>query len=206
MKVLNLYAGIGGNRKMWGRKNTITAVELNPKIAKVYKDFFPNDNVVVGDAHEYLRQYFREFDFIWASPPCPTHSDLQMFNYHKTDKIVYPDMKLYQEIILLKHFYSGNWVIENVKPYYKPLIAPTFEMNRHFFWSNKFVLADTRNHSFMNIKDDEKEMQKLYGFDLSRYGKDFSNVEFRQILRNCVIPELGKYVFEKINEFLGVEE
>jgi DNA (cytosine-5)-methyltransferase 1 len=108
-------------------------------------------------------------------------------------------MKLYQEIILLQYFYSGNWVIENVKPYYKPLIAPTFEKNRHFFWSNKFILTDTKNHSFMNFKDDVKEMQKLYGFDLSKYRKDFSNVEFRQILRNCVIPELGKYVFEKIN-------
>ena len=198
MKILNLYSGIGGNRKLWGDEHEITAVELNPKIAEVYKDLFPKDNIIVADAHEYLREHFREFDFIWASPPCPTHSDLQMFNYHKTEKIVYPDMKLYQEIILLKHFYSGNWVIENVKPYYKPLIAPSFELNRHFFWSNKFILTDTKNHNFMNLKDDEKEMQKLYGFDLSKYRKDFSNVEFRQILRNCVIPELAKYIFENI--------
>lgn len=198
MKILNLYCGIGGNRKLWGNEHEITAVEINPKIAKIYKDFFPKDNVIIGNAHEYLIKNFRNFDFIWASPPCPTHSDLQMFNYHNPERIVYPDMKLYQEIILLKHFYKGNWVIENVKPYYKPLIAPTFEMNRHFFWSNKFILTDTKNHSFMNLKDDEKEMQKLYGFDLDKYRKDFSNVEFRQILRNCVVPEIGKYAFEKV--------
>lgn len=198
MKILNLYCGIGGNRKLWGNEHEITAVEINPKIAKIYKDFFPKDNVIIGNAHEYLIKNFRNFDFIWASPPCPTHSDLQMFNYHNPERIVYPDMKLYQEIILLKHFYKGNWVIENVKPYYKPLIAPTFEMNRHFFWSNKFILTDTKNHSFMNLKDDEKEMQKLYGFDLDKYRKDFSNVEFRQILRNCVLPEIGKYAFEKV--------
>lgn len=198
MKILNLYCGIGGNRKLWGNEHEITAVEINPKIAKIYKDFFPKDNVIIGNAHEYLIKNFRNFDFIWASPPCPTHSDLQMFNYHNPERIVYPDMKLYQEIILLKHFYKGNWVIENVKPYYKPLIAPTFEMNRHFFWSNKFILTDTKNHSFMNLKDDEKEMQKLYGFDLDKYRKDFSNVEFRQILRNCVLLEIGKYAFEKV--------
>lgn len=198
MKILNLYAGIGGNRKLWGGHN-ITAVELNPKIAEVYKDFFPEDNVIVADAHEYLREHFREFDFIWASPPCPTHSDLQMFNYHNSEKIVYPDMRLYQEIILLKHFYSGNWVIENVKPYYKPLIAPTFELNRHFFWSNKFILTDTKQSNFMHLKDNEKEMQKEYGFNLKPYKKNFDNITFRQILRNCVRPEIGKYIFEKIN-------
>lgn len=55
LKILNLYAGIGGNRKLWGRVHNITAVELNPKIAEVYKDFFPEDNVIVADAHEYYR-------------------------------------------------------------------------------------------------------------------------------------------------------
>lgn len=202
MKVLNLYSGIGGNRKLWGEQHDITAVEINPNIAEVYKDFFPKDNVIVGDAHEYLREHFREFDFIWASSPCPTHSDLQMFNYHNSEKIVYPDMKLYQEIILLKCFYSGNWVVENVKPYYKPLIAPSFELNRHFFWSNKFILADTKQSIFMHLKDNEKEMQKVYGFDLDPYKKDFDSVTFRKILRNCVLPELGKYIFEHINEVI----
>ena len=69
MKILNLYAGIGGNRKLWGDEHDITAVELMPEIAKIYKELYPNDTVIVGDAHEYLRLHFREFDFIWASPP-----------------------------------------------------------------------------------------------------------------------------------------
>lgn len=33
MKILNLYAGIGGNRKLWGNEHDITAVELRPEIA-----------------------------------------------------------------------------------------------------------------------------------------------------------------------------
>ena len=54
MKILNLYAGIGGNRKLWGDTHEITAVELDPKIAKIYQDFFPKDKVIVADAHQYL--------------------------------------------------------------------------------------------------------------------------------------------------------
>jgi len=72
-KVLNLYAGIGGNRKLWEDVD-VTAVEWDEDIAEVYQENFPNDNVVVDDAHEYLKNNYRDFDFIWSSPPCPTHS------------------------------------------------------------------------------------------------------------------------------------
>ena len=41
----------------------------NEKIAKIYKYNFPNDNIIVTDAHEYLLNHFKEFDFIWSSPP-----------------------------------------------------------------------------------------------------------------------------------------
>lgn len=74
MKILNLYAGIGGNRKAWGEEHQVTAIEYDENIAKIYKENFPNDEVVVTDAHKYLLEHFREYDFIWASPPCPTHS------------------------------------------------------------------------------------------------------------------------------------
>lgn len=35
MKILNLYAGIGGNRKKWGDDHEITAVELDEEIAAI---------------------------------------------------------------------------------------------------------------------------------------------------------------------------
>ncbi|GAI27248.1 unnamed protein product, partial [marine sediment metagenome] len=125
IKVLNLYAGIGGNRKLWENVD-VTAIENNAEIAKIYQDFFSNDKVIVTDAHQYLLKYFMEYDFIWSSPPCPTHSITRFL--HK--KKVYPDMELYQEIILLKHFFRGKWVVENVKPYYKPLIESNFTIHR----------------------------------------------------------------------------
>ncbi len=114
MKVLNLYAGIGGNRRLWEGVE-VTAVELNPEIAKIYQDFFPNDKVVVGDAHQYLLDHYKEYDFIWSSPPCPTHSRI---NTDGQRDMRYPDMTLYQQIIALSNnWYNGYWVVENVIVY-----------------------------------------------------------------------------------------
>ncbi len=194
MKILNLYAGIGGNRKLWGDEHNITAVEINPNIAKIYQDLYPYDTVIVGDAYEYLRQHFRTFDFIWASPPCPTHSVLQMTRYHY-EKLKYPDMTLYQEIIWLQTFFKGKWVIENVKPYYRPLIQPSFSIGRHYFWSSDFIMTAQFPSEYSQVESDVKGMQILYGFDLSKYRK---TVEVRKVLRNCVKPEIGKYIFEQV--------
>lgn len=195
MKILNLYAGIGGNRKLWGDEHEITAVEYNSKIAEVYKKMFPNDNVVVEDAHEFLRKNFREYDFIWASPPCPTHSVLQMTRYND-EKLKYPDMRLYQEIIWLQTFFKGKWVIENVKPYYAPLINPTFSIDRHFFWSSDFLLTPSFINNYTSIRNDIYKMAEKYNVDLNILKS--TGVDCRLVLRNMVVPEIGKYIFENI--------
>ena len=139
MKILNLYAGIGGNRKLWGDEHDITAVELDPKIAKIYQDFFPNDKVVVADAHQYLLEHYKEFDFMWSSPPCPSHSRLRkVLSMASGAKAIYPDMKLYEEILFLQGYFKGDWVIENVKSWYEPLVKPQL-LQRHYFWCNKEI-------------------------------------------------------------------
>lgn len=190
MKILNLYAGIGGNRKLWGDEHEVTAVEYVPEIAAVYKQFFPNDTVVVADAHQYLLDHHKEFDFVWSSPPCPTHSRLQI-PQNAAGNVRYPDMALYQEIILLKHFSHVPWVVENVIGYYSPLIHPTRELARHYFWTN-YHLDKFYNHiDFDMIRSDVKEMERQYGIQLPAGTKDA-----RKLLRNCVIPELGLHVFE----------
>lgn len=196
MNILNLYAGIGGNRKLWGNEHNITAVEYDEKIANVYKELYPKDTVIIGDAHEYLRKHFREFDFIWASPPCPTHSVLQRTRYYD-ENLKYPDMKLYQEIILLQSFFKGKYVIENVKPYYKPLINPTFSIDRHYFWSSNFILTPTFINNYTSIRDDIYKMAEKYEIDLNILKKH--NVDCRLVLRNMVVPEIGKYIF---NQFI----
>lgn len=195
MKILNLYAGIGGNRKLWGNEHEITAVEYDTKIANCYKKLYPDDNVIIADAHEYLRKHFREYDFIWASPPCPTHSVLQMTRYYD-ENLKYPDMRLYQEIIWLQTFYKGKWVIENVKPYYNPLIPPTFSIDRHYFWSSDFILTPQFKNNYTDVRDDVNKMAKLYDIDLNILKS--CNVECRLVLRNMVVPEIGKYIFDNL--------
>lgn len=198
MKILNLYAGIGGNRKLWGNEHEITAVEIDPKIAAIYQKLFPNDSVIVGDAHDFLLKNFKDFDFIWASPPCPSHSRLRT-SHINDGGIMYPDMSLYQEILLLKHFFKGDWVIENVIPYYKPLVAPSFELDRHLFWSNKLVLGAPKMDTGKDVSRDTKEMLAMqHGFDLADLAGGGCDV--RKILRNCVNPELGKFILDAIIE------
>ncbi len=189
LKVCNLYCGIGGNRKLW--KNVeVTAIENNKEIAKIYQDFFPEDQVIITDAHKYLLEYYKEFDFIWSSPPCPSHSRIR--NEAGVgcgqNKPIYPDMDLYQEIIFLKHFFKGKWVVENVIGYYKPLIKP-FIYKEHYYWSN-FIIDGKRNadRGHMGNMDD---LRRKKGLDLSKYKKD---IDERKLLRNCVEPEAGLYV------------
>ena len=133
MNILNLYAGIGGNRKRW-QGHDVVAVEYNPAIAKVYKQQYPDDKVIIGDAHKVLLEEYQNFDFIWSSPPCQSHS--RMIRSGKNRSPRYPDLKLYEEILHLQHNFKGFWVVENVVPYYKPLVEPNNKVGRHLFWGN----------------------------------------------------------------------
>ena len=138
MKILNLYACLGGNRYKWDEVTEIevTAVELDPEAARLYQERFPNDKVIVADAHQYLLDHYKEFDFIWSSPPCPSHSRMTL-SQKKTINFTpkFPDMKLYEEIIFLDNFFDGKYVVENVIPYYEPLI-PAQKRHRHLYWTN----------------------------------------------------------------------
>lgn len=190
MKVLNLYAGIGGNRKHWTGVD-VTAVEWDSARAECYRDHYPNDTVLETDAHEYLLDHFQDYDFIWASPPCPTHSELRQLVNPNTDP-VYPDMRLYQEILLLQHNYDGDWVVENVDPYYEPLIdAPV--RARHRLWSNFYIPEIDFEPDAVKRQDGSwEELAEKYGFDVDGYG--WNKREKRKVLNNCVHPKLGKHV------------
>lgn len=207
MKILNLYAGIGGNRKLWSDEHNVTAVEIKPKVAEIYQDLFPSDRVIVGDAHEYLLKHFKEYDFIWSSPPCPTHSRARHgLGVHggKVDP-VYADMRLYQEIILLDSYFEGKWCVENVMAYYKPLITPRL-LGRHWYWSNFYFSTDVDiepSHITAQSKkfpartgvlraSNVEDFEEKYGYDLSKY--DIKNK--RLLLRNCVEPEVGAHILD----------
>ncbi len=199
MRILNIYANIGGNRKLWGDEHEITAVELNPQVAQIYRDFWPNDTVVEADAHQYLLEHYKEFDFIWASPPCPTHSQvgrLRAFNEHNKatgqwSPAKYPDMTLYQEIIFLKHYFQGKWCVENVVAYYEPLIKPMC-FGGHWFWTNFAMPPFAGETRGMGNNENIKARAEKLGFDLSKY----KGIDKRLAIRDCTEPELGKHILD----------
>lgn len=194
---LNLYAGVGGNRKKW-KGVKVTAVEKDEKIAAVYKKLYPEDEVIVGDAHEFLLNNYQRFQFIWSSRPCQTHSRMQIATRHTGKR--FPDMVLYEEVIFLKHFFKGKWVVENVKPYYKPLIEPTAILGRHYFWSNfdipKFEIEQPKGFIKKASLAERKELMDWLGIHFEEkiyYEKSHCHT---QVLRNCVHPEIGRHVLD----------
>ena len=197
MKILNLYAGIGGNRKLWGDEHEVTAVEYDEKIAPIYGDHFPKDTLVVGDAHEYLRQHHKEFDFIWASPPCQTHSSFR-YNINvrfRGSEEKFPDMTLYEEILFLKYHSKALWLVENVVPYYGAMLNPV-KRNRHLYWAN-FELPEVPKTGEKIRTQQIPDLEKLHGYDLSGYKLPNK----RQVLRNVVDPNVGRLFLEAaINE------
>ena len=184
MRILNLYAGKGGNRKLWGNEHDITAVEFNSKVADMYKELYPNDEVIVADAHDYLLKHYTEFDFIWSSPPCQTHSRANYFINYITESR-YPKMELWQEIIFLKTFCKGKFCVENVVSYYEYFIKPTAEIGRHYLWAN---------FSIPKIglpKGEVGTMMKEYvGTGKNAHDKKIED-------RNCVNAELGLHILNR---------
>jgi DNA (cytosine-5)-methyltransferase 1 len=207
MKILNLYACLGGNRYKWNEVKEdieVTAVELDPELARLYQERFPNDKVVIADAHQYLLDHYKEFDFIWSSPPCPTHSRIQLSQY-TTREMAYPDMKLYQEIIFLNTFFKGKYVVENVIPYYEPLI-PANKRDRHLYWTNfnlPYNLNGRKNPDLSRTKDLITAMSKYHDYDFRQYkGKQ----RMDKIARNLVDYEAGKKIFETMLGIIKKED
>ena len=200
--VLNLYACLGGNRAKWDEVAEeakidmhVTAVELDPEAARLYQERFPNDTVIVADAHQYLLDHYKEFDFIWSSPPCPSHSKARYWAFGKNgNQPIYPDMKLYEEIIFLKYHFFGKWVVENVNPYYEPMLNP-YKKERHIYWCN-FILPNViskRNDTALVQSSVMQDLCDFHDYDFRKYkGKQ----RVLKMARNLVDYEAGRTIFE----------
>jgi DNA (cytosine-5)-methyltransferase 1 len=193
MKVLNLYACLGGNRYKWTDCD-VTAVELDPEAARLYQERFPNDTVIVADAHQYLLDHYKEFDFIWSSPPCPSHSKARYWGFGKNGlKPEYPDMKLYEEIIFLQHHFFGKWVVENVNPYYEPLI-PAQKRERHLYWANFQLpnIVSYRNDTALVQASRIQDLCDFHDYDFRKYKGE---QRLLKMARNLVDYEAGLTIF-----------
>jgi DNA (cytosine-5)-methyltransferase 1 len=203
MKILNLYACLGGNRYKWNEvKNDIevTAVELDPECARLYQERFPNDKVIITDAHQYLLENYKEFDFIWSSPPCPSHSRARYWGFGiNGKKPIYPDMKLYQEIIFMQYHCKTKYCIENVIPYYEPIFNPK-KRGRHLYWTN-FNLPNILSNRGNKLKEKETNSESLNHYN-KFHDYDFKKYKGKQLIlkiaRNLVDYEAGKTIFETV--------
>jgi DNA (cytosine-5)-methyltransferase 1 len=197
-KILNLYACLGGNRYKWDEVADIevTAVELDPEAARLYQERFPNDIVIVADAHQYLLENYQNFDFIWSSPPCPTHSRARFWGVGANGtNPVYPDMKLYEEIVFLENHFKGKYVVENVIPYYKPL-KQAQERDRHLYWTNFKLPHDVNARHFDGLCQTSGEIKKLsvfHDYDFKKYKGDQLTIK---MARNLVDYEVGKTILQ----------
>lgn len=192
-KVLNLYSCLGGNRLLW-ENCKVTAIEWDKDLADLYQERFPDDTVIVADAHKYLEDHYDEFDFIWSSPPCPSHSKLAISNKGRT-KSKYPDFKLYQEVVFLQNYFDGKFCVENVIPYYEPLI-PAQKRGRHLYWANFRlpVINEPKNGIIGNGKNRVEKLSKYHNYDFRKYR---GSQPLGKIAANLVHYETGRLIYNK---------
>ena len=206
MRILNLFAGIGGNRALWGSDHEITAIEYDPEIAGIYQKRFPDDTVHVTDAYSYFEDNFMEFDFIWASPSCLTHTNINrvLLGYAYSGRTTarmfrMPDFRLWSLIAFLQNLVRAEFVVENVKPYYKPFISPTFELGRHYYWASRYIQPVSRDGRADVGKMDKmvtiEELCDIHHIDIEMFG-EMNREKIHKLLRNCVKPLDGKAILD----------
>jgi len=194
-RVLNLYAGIGGNRKHW-MDCQVTAIERDPKIATIYGNLFPDDELIVGDAEVVLLDRFAEFDMIWSSPPCQSLSRMVKFGRNRSPRL--PDLSLYSQVIFLQHWFEGQFVVENVISYFPPFLNPK-KIGRHLFWTNFEFHADEVPSPKGFINPTIGTVEVLQDWLGIHYPKPWPCYDGNhcptQPLRNAVHPDLGLQIF-----------
>lgn len=171
-------------------------------IAETYRDNFPDDTIIVKDVLSFVKtEDISIYDFIWTSPPCTTHTMWTMTRGYNI-----PDLtSLYGLILFFGYILKDtNWIVENVRPWYTPLINPTFKLGRHYFWSNRKIPEKDfkdENERYNIYRSSFGQLSKLYQLNVDRI-KSLNKLDRRQIVRNIVSPEIGLYVFQKMTKQL----
>ena len=101
-------------------------------------------------------------------------------------------MKLYAEIFLLQGYFKGKYCVENVISWHEPLLKPQ-EVEKHYYWAN-FFIPPTQKTGFRGHACSVETLQKIKGADLSSY----TGVDKKLLLRNCVEPQMGKYILDRV--------
>jgi DNA (cytosine-5)-methyltransferase 1 len=103
-------------------------------------------------------------------------------------------MQLYQQILFLKHHFRGKWAVENVEPYYMPLLQPTTLIDRHPIWAN-FPIGPFRTGRDFDVMspaaDGLKKFEEYFGIVLPKGTKNA-----RKLYRNVANPFMGAHVLK----------
>ena len=208
-KVLDLFAGIGGTTlgiisylESYGSEPfdyEYIAIENDPEVIEAREKLF---NIYEGhtlyiintDAYTFLNTTSsKEYDFIWASPPCQSHSRLNMFYNRKN-----PDMRLWSLITRLQQ-QQIPFIVENVEPYYREPIQHTLELGRHRFWSNKPLLPfevpeRQKDWGWMGIPD----WEEYHGIESRVTSHIKDRMKRRQVLRNMTHYSISYSIIKQI--------
>jgi len=109
---------------------------------------------------------------------------------------------LYEEILFLQHYYrTGKYVVENVIPYYEPLI-PAKKRGRHLYWTNFNLPSDLNDRRFAisQTKNELAELCKFHNIDVSSYKGEQSLLK---IGRNLVDYEAGLTIFNTAKNIIN---
>lgn len=140
MKVLNLYACLGGNRLLW-EDCEVTAIENDLELARMYQEIILLETVSKGEDARF----------------------------------------------------KGKYVVENVIPYYDPLIQAQ-KRGRHLYWAN-FLIPQIKHRQSPKIgggKDEVGQWCEFHKYDFRQYKGD---QPMNKITRNLVDYEAGKTIF-----------
>jgi len=149
-RALDLFCGAGGaTRGLQMAGFHVTGVDNRPQPRYVGECFR------IADALKYVEHYGREFDFIWASPPCQAFTSLN--KRFKLDPRKHPNLiGATREALKIAGI---SWVIENVwgAPLKNPIVlcgsmfglqlkGKGYLRRHRLFESNFFILAPPCNH------------------------------------------------------------
>ena len=98
--------------------------------------------------------------------------------------------------------YVCGELVENVIPYYQPLI-PAYKRNRHLYWTNfklPNVLTQRKNPEIGHAKKELDKWCEFHDYDFRKYkGKQ----SVQKIARNLVDYEAGKTI---LNTVMGIKQ
>jgi len=170
------------------------AVDNDRKVLQVHSLLNPHSKTVLEDAWLISDDRLLQYDFVWASPPCESHSVLC---WKRKDKPK-PDMRLWWLIRRLRKL-KVPFIVENVRPYYGTILKPTAKAGRHLLWSNLSLKSVQLNsnvtfYDIHNRRDALVEYHGLPGW--------VARVATRDMLRDMMHPQLSYKLAKQVIPFI----